>query len=190
MPVRIQRRRTKGWQMPANTVSVTRPSVFGNPFTEGGPEQRVVMYREWLRGSGRMDRPLQKLLYNLPALRGKDLACFCPLGQVCHADVLLELANREGTPQAVLTYLQEAMLSRLAVRTKEQGLLLPGMGDQVWYAAVDVVGPWPAPRLRALVRRGLVCCRRARPGANLRYQVTEAGRRELELRVALKEGGG
>jgi len=26
-------------------------------------------------------------------LRGKDLACFCPLDQPCHADVLLEIAN-------------------------------------------------------------------------------------------------
>ena len=26
-------------------------------------------------------------------LRGKDLACWCPLGQPCHADVLLEVAN-------------------------------------------------------------------------------------------------
>jgi hypothetical protein len=29
-------------------------------------------------------------------LRGRDLACWCPLDQPCHADVLLELANREG----------------------------------------------------------------------------------------------
>jgi len=28
-------------------------------------------------------------------LRGKDLACWCPLDQPCHADVLLELANGE-----------------------------------------------------------------------------------------------
>jgi hypothetical protein len=27
-------------------------------------------------------------------LRGKDLACFCPLDRPCHADVLLEIANR------------------------------------------------------------------------------------------------
>ena len=27
-------------------------------------------------------------------IRGKDLACWCPLDQPCHADVLLELANR------------------------------------------------------------------------------------------------
>ena len=38
---------------------------------------------------------------NLPAdpdwlapLRGHDLACWCPLDQPCHADVLLELANQ------------------------------------------------------------------------------------------------
>lgn len=27
-------------------------------------------------------------------LRGKNLACWCPLGSPCHADVLLEIANR------------------------------------------------------------------------------------------------
>lgn len=33
------------------------------------------------------------------ALQGKNLACFCRLDQPCHADVLLELANRpEVTP--------------------------------------------------------------------------------------------
>lgn len=30
----------------------------------------------------------------LSELRGKDLACWCPLDQPCHADVLLDLANR------------------------------------------------------------------------------------------------
>ena len=28
------------------------------------------------------------------ALRGKNLACWCPLDAPCHADVLLEIANR------------------------------------------------------------------------------------------------
>ena len=27
-------------------------------------------------------------------LRGKNLACFCPLDKPCHADVLLEIANK------------------------------------------------------------------------------------------------
>jgi hypothetical protein len=31
--------------------------------------------------------------YAAIALRGRDLACWCPLDQPCHADVLLELAN-------------------------------------------------------------------------------------------------
>src|SRR5690242_7428440 len=31
-PKRIQRKREKGWKMPTNTVSVTRPGKFGNPF--------------------------------------------------------------------------------------------------------------------------------------------------------------
>jgi hypothetical protein len=28
-------------------------------------------------------------------LRGHDLACWCPLGRPCHADVLLDLADEE-----------------------------------------------------------------------------------------------
>jgi hypothetical protein len=30
---------------------------------------------------------------DLSELRGHDLMCWCPLGQPCHADVLLALAN-------------------------------------------------------------------------------------------------
>ncbi len=35
-------------------------------------------------------RPMQA---RISELRGKNLACWCPLDQPCHADVLLELAN-------------------------------------------------------------------------------------------------
>ncbi len=34
-----------------------------------------------------------ELIERLPELRGKNLACWCPLDMPCHADVLLELAN-------------------------------------------------------------------------------------------------
>ena len=47
----------------------------------------------------RQKRWREKVKRAIPNLRGKDLACFCPLDQPCHADVLLELANaplREG----------------------------------------------------------------------------------------------
>lgn len=30
----------------------------------------------------------------LPMIRGKNLACWCKQGQPCHADVLLEIANK------------------------------------------------------------------------------------------------
>lgn len=39
-----------------------------------------------------LDGPLNREHY-LGQLRGHDLACWCPLDQPCHADVLLDLAN-------------------------------------------------------------------------------------------------
>jgi hypothetical protein len=36
-----------------------------------------------------------ELVRRLPELRGKNLACWCPLDKPCHADVLLELANKQ-----------------------------------------------------------------------------------------------
>lgn len=31
-PIRVQRQRSRGWRMPANTVYVGRPTRWGNPF--------------------------------------------------------------------------------------------------------------------------------------------------------------
>jgi hypothetical protein len=42
-----------------------------------------------------------RLLAKLPEIRGKNLACWCAPGQPCHADVLLEMANREAVPTGV-----------------------------------------------------------------------------------------
>jgi hypothetical protein len=98
-PQRIQRRRTKGWKMPPNTVYVGRPSVFGNPFETSLPEDRLRvrnLFRLWLegaKGTGGCGLRRIKLMFRMRELRGKNLACWCPLDQPCHADVLLELAN-------------------------------------------------------------------------------------------------
>lgn len=108
-PVRVQRKRTKGWKMPPNTVSVTRPGPWGNPFSVapsakpgvrvGGASGYIAVpsaadavdcFREMMTADGETAEKLRSLL---PNLRGKNLACFCPLDQPCHADVLLELAN-------------------------------------------------------------------------------------------------
>jgi hypothetical protein len=117
-PERIQRKRTKGWKMPPNTIYVGRPSIYGNPWTIQkciasklfGPELAhqicVDEFAAWLEGIkspndeqlGVWNHPAMiekraKILASLPELRGKNLACWCKPGQPCHADVLLKLAN-------------------------------------------------------------------------------------------------
>ena len=99
MPKRIQR----PWiwrDRPPDVIDVTRATRFGNPFTEGDRTTLVARYRQWvtdpdappIRGKRRTFRPPTG--EDIALLRGKDLACFCPLdGGPCHADVLLELAN-------------------------------------------------------------------------------------------------
>lgn len=64
--------------------------MYGNPFSaaEHGAEEAVRLYRGWLD----LDRYMRDHIVPLN-LRGRDLACWCPLGQPCHADVLLEVAN-------------------------------------------------------------------------------------------------
>jgi hypothetical protein len=104
-PKRIQRKRHAGWRMPPNTVSVTRPGRWGNPFKIGQwvrplgglpveiktAEQAVALFR-----ANAMDEAGGWIFRRnaREALRGKNLACFCALDQPCHADVLLEIANR------------------------------------------------------------------------------------------------
>ena len=108
MPDRIQLRRQRGWRLPAGAINVARPGKFGNPFRIGdrysphndhpdvsiassGPvititrELAVAMFRAYL------DAHDVRLLRN--ELAGHDLACWCPLDELCHADVLLEMAN-------------------------------------------------------------------------------------------------
>ena len=95
-PKRIQLSRRKGWRLPPGAITVARPGPWGNPFRVGdaGPDGRViasrdeavVLYRAHVVG------PPEGRAY--VELRGHDLACWCPLDGPCHADVLLERANR------------------------------------------------------------------------------------------------
>lgn len=91
-PIRIQRKRTRGWRMPDNTIYVGRLTAWGNPFVG---ENAVEFYRQMCLGTRKFYPPLPLFnLSDIEKLRGKNLACSCPLDQPCHADVLLELANR------------------------------------------------------------------------------------------------
>lgn len=122
-PRRIQRRRVKGWRLPPGAKIVDRSSRWGNPFAVRGreihaPEWVVVPIRDlhpdrgWTIAAGtvlarfstredahadavdryRLWLPTSGL--DVELLRGHDLACPCPPELPCHADVLLELANR------------------------------------------------------------------------------------------------
>lgn len=106
LPKRIQLRRVNGWRMPENAVKVDRSTKWGNPFIIGEDGDRaecVKLFRGLLRDGaapgGRLGDYARRLdhrayiLRNIDQLRGLDLACWCPLDQPCHADVLLELAN-------------------------------------------------------------------------------------------------
>ena len=120
-PKRIQRRRTKGWRMPSGAKYVGRGSRYGNHFVV----KRVAYFYRVLntlimKGSGIFETkkdaqrracfdyeyylqrkyPTREALAEfLAPLKGKDLACWCPLldkdgkPMPCHADVLLRLAN-------------------------------------------------------------------------------------------------
>ena len=98
MPDRVQLRRAKGWRKPEGAVTVARPSSWGNPFKLGesvevdgetvtlGRERMIALYRRWLA-----DRP-ELIARARDELAGHDLACWCPPGEPCHADVLLRVA--------------------------------------------------------------------------------------------------
>lgn len=98
-PQRVQLSRAKGWRMPANTVKVDRTTKWGNPFVVSKyntAEKAIAQFKRAIE-----DYPKTGLWLDfdpaskreLSSLRGKNLACWCPLDKPCHADVLLELAN-------------------------------------------------------------------------------------------------
>jgi len=117
-PKRIQRKRTKGWKMPESAMYVGRPTKYGNPYSVSifGLELALKLFRDTAYGfwtpSNVSDLPDEtaKLAYELHRdwrkkfshhpvdiihleLGNADLACWCKLGEPCHADVLLEIAN-------------------------------------------------------------------------------------------------
>ena len=90
MPQRFQRSRRKGARLPADVVVVSRPTKWGNPHPlELGRQEAVGRFRDDLV-AGRLRISVEDVKREL---RGRDLACYCPLDELCHADVLIEVAN-------------------------------------------------------------------------------------------------
>ena len=113
-PHRIQRKRSRGWKMPDGAIYVGRPTKWGNPFRVGETVAGVfvrtnddavsffedVVGGDWDDCRGTFPEPDYPTIEQIRTdLRGRDLACWCPLDQSCHADVLLRLANQaDGAP--------------------------------------------------------------------------------------------
>ena len=97
-PQRIHRRRIAGWRIPEGAVYVGRPGPWGNRFEhDGTPEGRATAaarYRQWIEARPAWMNAARR------DLAGRDLACWCPLGQSCHADVLLAVANDGQSPDS------------------------------------------------------------------------------------------
>ena len=85
---RVHRKNQRA-KLPPNTKFVGRPSRWGNPFSvsDFGEVQVIFKYDNWLYGI------LKENPKFLVPLKGHDLACYCPLDQPCHADVLLNFIN-------------------------------------------------------------------------------------------------
>ncbi len=94
-PQRIQLSRKKGFKLPPNTVVVSRPGKWGNPFKIGDdvpglPGIKIDREDACHYFAIFLPKPAAEIQREL---RGKNLACWCPLGEPCHADVLLAIAN-------------------------------------------------------------------------------------------------
>ncbi|OWV94233.1 hypothetical protein ATY81_12335 [Rhizobium sp. R72] len=113
-PVRLRLSRSAGFNLQALSkktnglaaVHVGRPGPWGNPFIvgkHGDAAYCVDLYMALLAGLLRvgadpdieaLERARLFVNENANELRGKNLACWCKHGSPCHADVLLQVANR------------------------------------------------------------------------------------------------
>lgn len=115
-PQRLQLSRAKGFDLQAASmlrnglpaVNVARPGPWGNPFVVGQDGTRVECVRLFklllggyiaLTTKATVDAQqdfLRHAAANRKSLTGKNLACWCPKHEECHADVLIVLANRKA----------------------------------------------------------------------------------------------
>lgn len=96
-PKRVQR--VRGMALPAGARYVGRPSRWGCPYVfrrrDLKPGRRLLADRATVvaRYEADLMADLECQAAARETLAGHDLACYCPLDQPCHADVLLRVAN-------------------------------------------------------------------------------------------------
>lgn len=112
-PVRIVLSRRAGFDLQAIShalnglpgQSVARPGPWGNPFTidavmeetgldkDAAQAEAVARYGRWAMGELDGPKPPPSREKIRAELAGKNLACWCREGSLCHVDTLLRLAN-------------------------------------------------------------------------------------------------
>ncbi len=90
---------------PKDAVYVGRPSKWGNPWRIGemSPvdghrftrEEVIELHKQALPQMLKVKDIEGVIILDISELRGKDLVCWCAPSP-CHADILLELANKES----------------------------------------------------------------------------------------------
>lgn len=100
VPVRMQRSRRHKNHSPNGlpVVYVGRPTKWGNEFIEGKEHPFFGLVKTRIEAVGRyrmkLEYDIKSGIVDLSELKDKNLMCWCGDLQICHADVLLELANR------------------------------------------------------------------------------------------------
>lgn len=119
MPIRIQRKRTKGWRAPDGTVMCTRGTRWGNPFRIGDPmpaaasacvchdctpgywapgfvwwgfdwpTRRASMTRHDVVGAYAWQLRLRPEGWLEPLRRAPYPACWCAIDEACHVDAII-----------------------------------------------------------------------------------------------------
>ena len=106
-PQRIQRKRTKGFRLPEGTVSVCRPGRWGNPYPTAKKFEwtlKAILECQPPQCETAEIRHMIRIAENLNLLSGKNLACWCKVGEECHADVLIDLANQKEVSEIVTAW--------------------------------------------------------------------------------------
>ena len=120
--------------MPANTIYVGRPTKWGNPFKVISKRhgyqrtQSAAHFEDWLYRAGTVEvdgvygSGAGYRMSVIDELAGKNLACWCPLDQPCHADALLSLANgMKAVPEASEDTTNRDKDKKTSLNTEESG---------------------------------------------------------------------
>jgi hypothetical protein len=92
-PHRLQLSRRRGSRLAEDAIVVARPTKWGNPYKPGKltRAEAVAKYRRDLL-AGKLNVSIEDAQREL---KGRNLACWCSLDGPCHAEVLIEFANKK-----------------------------------------------------------------------------------------------